>query len=69
MHPAEGSLARVHKKDFFQAMGIAPEMKYRQEGGPNLIGSNDSHGKTICFLMRPGRHGGFPTFNEMEPIS
>jgi len=32
----EGHLERIHQEDFCQAMGIAPEMKYQQEGGPNL---------------------------------
>lgn len=31
-----GDLKRVHQEDFCQAMGIPPELKYQQEGGPNL---------------------------------
>jgi serine/threonine-protein kinase HipA len=27
---------RIHQEDFCQAMGIPPELKYQQEGGPNL---------------------------------
>jgi serine/threonine-protein kinase HipA len=27
---------RVHQEDFCQAMGVPPELKYQQEGGPNL---------------------------------
>ncbi|WP_411845699.1 type II toxin-antitoxin system HipA family toxin [Roseibacillus persicicus] len=27
---------RLHQEDFCQAMGIPPELKYQQEGGPNL---------------------------------
>jgi len=31
-----GELSRIHQEDFCQASGVAPEMKYQQEGGPNL---------------------------------
>lgn len=27
---------RIHQEDFCQVLGIVPEMKYQQEGGPNL---------------------------------
>lgn len=27
---------RIHQEDFCQALGIPPELKYQQEGGPNL---------------------------------
>ena len=33
---ADGRWERVHQEDFCQAMGIPPELKYQQEGGPNL---------------------------------
>lgn len=33
---ASGSLQRLHQEDFCQALGIPPEMKYQQEGGPGL---------------------------------
>jgi serine/threonine-protein kinase HipA len=33
---ADGTLERLHQEDFCQAMGIPPELKYQQEGGPNL---------------------------------
>ena len=29
-------LERIHQEDFCQALGIPPELKYQQEGGPNL---------------------------------
>lgn len=32
----EGSLLRLHQEDFCQALGIAPEYKYQNEGGPDL---------------------------------
>lgn len=32
----DGSLERIHQEDFCQALGIVPEMKYQQEGGPNI---------------------------------
>lgn len=32
----DGRLDRIHQEDFCQAMGVPPEMKYQQEGGPNL---------------------------------
>jgi serine/threonine-protein kinase HipA len=31
-----GQMERLHQEDFCQAMGIPPELKYQQEGGPNL---------------------------------
>jgi serine/threonine-protein kinase HipA len=33
---ADGQLERIHQEDFCQALGIPPELKYQQEGGPNL---------------------------------
>lgn len=32
----EGHIERIHQEDVCQAMGIVPELKYQQEGGPNL---------------------------------
>src|ERR1035437_5258796 len=32
----DGRTERIHQEDFCQAMGIPPELKYQQEGGPNL---------------------------------
>ncbi len=32
----DGQLERVHQEDFCQALGVPPELKYQQEGGPNL---------------------------------
>ena len=34
--PAPRTLRRVHQEDFCQALGIVPEKKYRNEGGPSL---------------------------------
>jgi len=31
-----GQLNRIHQEDFCQALGVPPELKYQQEGGPNL---------------------------------
>jgi serine/threonine-protein kinase HipA len=33
---ADGLWERIHQEDFCQAFGIPPELKYQQEGGPNL---------------------------------
>lgn len=33
---AEGPLQRLHQEDFCQALGVVPEMKYQNEGGPDL---------------------------------
>ena len=33
---AAGSLTRLHQEDFCQALGMAPELKYQNEGGPGL---------------------------------
>jgi serine/threonine-protein kinase HipA len=36
MTDAQGYRQRLHQEDFCQALGIVPEMKYQNEGGPNL---------------------------------
>jgi serine/threonine-protein kinase HipA len=33
---ANGAVTRVHQEDFCQALGIPPEMKYQEDGGPSL---------------------------------
>jgi len=33
---SDGIISRVHQEDFCQALGIPPERKYQQEGGPLL---------------------------------
>lgn len=33
---ADGRPARLHQEDFCQALGVVPEMKYQNEGGPDL---------------------------------
>lgn len=33
---ATGNLQRFHQEDFCQALGVVPEMKYQNEGGPDL---------------------------------
>lgn len=35
-HNPDGSLQRLHQEDFCQALGVAPEYKYQNEGGPDL---------------------------------
>lgn len=35
-HDAAGRLQRLHQEDFCQALGVVPEMKYQNEGGPDL---------------------------------
>lgn len=32
----DGSVERIHQEDFCQAMGIPPEKKYEEDGGPSL---------------------------------
>ena len=34
---AQGHRLRVHQEDFCQSMGVVPEMKYQNEGGPGLV--------------------------------
>lgn len=36
IHDASGSPIRLHQEDFCQALGVVPEMKYQNEGGPDL---------------------------------
>jgi serine/threonine-protein kinase HipA len=31
-----GAVERIHQEDFCQALGVPPELKYQQEGGPSL---------------------------------
>lgn len=33
---AQGTLQRLHQEDFCQALGVVPELKYQNEGGPDL---------------------------------
>ena len=33
---SDGSLVRLHQEDFCQALGVVPEYKYQNEGGPSL---------------------------------
>jgi len=33
---ANSRIERIHQEDFCQALGVAPELKYEQEGGPGL---------------------------------
>jgi serine/threonine-protein kinase HipA len=33
---AQGDRQRVHQEDFCQALGVMPELKYQNEGGPDL---------------------------------
>ncbi|MGH9303760.1 MAG: HipA domain-containing protein [Acidimicrobiales bacterium] len=33
---ADGTVRRIHQEDFCQAMGIPPETKYEEDGGPSL---------------------------------
>jgi serine/threonine-protein kinase HipA len=33
---SQGNTQRLHQEDFCQALGVVPEMKYQNEGGPNL---------------------------------
>ncbi len=33
---SDGQIQRLHQEDFCQAMGVAPEYKYQNEGGPDL---------------------------------
>ena len=33
---AQGCRQRLHQEDFCQALGVVPEMKYQNEGGPDL---------------------------------
>ncbi len=33
---SDGRFERIHQEDFCQALGVPPELKYQQEGGPNF---------------------------------
>jgi len=34
---AQGHRQRLHQEDFCQALGVVPEMKYENEGGPDSV--------------------------------
>jgi len=34
--PGAQKFKRMHQEDFYQALGIVPERKYQNEGGPSL---------------------------------
>ncbi len=36
VHDKQGKIRRLHQEDFCQALGISPEQKYQNEGGPTL---------------------------------
>ena len=36
VHPEKG-ISRLHQEDFCQALGVPPETKYENEGGPSLV--------------------------------
>jgi serine/threonine-protein kinase HipA len=38
---SDGRVARIHQEDFCQALGIAPELKYQREGGPDIAACRD----------------------------
>lgn len=42
----QGIRQRLHQEDFCQALGVVPEMKYQNEGGPDLIQCFDLVRKT-----------------------
>ncbi len=37
----KGNVTRIHQEDFCQALGMAPEIKYENEGGPNVAKCQD----------------------------
>jgi serine/threonine-protein kinase HipA len=36
LHSLHGGIIRLHQEDFCQALGVMPDMKYQNEGGPSL---------------------------------
>jgi len=46
---AQGHRQRLHQEDFCQALGVVPEMKYQNEGGPDLAQCFD----LVRSAMRP----------------
>lgn len=37
IHDTKGRLQRLHQEDLCQALGVVPEIKYQNEGGPDLV--------------------------------
>lgn len=46
----DGSVTRIHQEDFCQALGIAPEIKYEREGGPNIAACLET---LVAYAARP----------------
>lgn len=46
----DGVVTRIHQEDFCQALGIAPEMKYEREGGPDIAACQEL---MINYAARP----------------
>ena len=44
----QGSRRRLHQEDFCQALGVVPEMKYQNEGGPDLAQCFDLVRRMTC---------------------
>ncbi|GHB49982.1 putative kinase Y4mE [Pseudovibrio japonicus] len=36
LHQPDGTIRKLHQEDFCQALSVAPELKYEQEGGPGV---------------------------------
>jgi serine/threonine-protein kinase HipA len=49
---ANSRIERIHQEDFCQALGVAPELKYEQEGGPGLKKCFELV-RTICSVPGP----------------
>ncbi|GHT91773.1 hypothetical protein FACS1894116_00880 [Betaproteobacteria bacterium] len=45
----QGQRLRLHQEDFCQALGVVPEMKYQNEGGPNLAQSTISQNPVLHY--------------------
>jgi serine/threonine-protein kinase HipA len=57
---ANGTVTRIHQEDFCQALGIPPEMKYQEDGGPSLariagilatVAAPDSLGRLLAAVV------------------
>ena len=60
----QGHRQRLHQEDFCQALGVVPEMKCENEGGPDLAQCFDlarsAMRPSAPQVLRPGGHFKFP---------
>lgn len=66
---AQGHRQRLHQEDFCQALGVVPELKYQNEGGPGLAPLYDTLSTAVYPSLTPKmamKIGGRYKFSEVQ---